>query len=262
MNIFKRGYLSLQARTRPYINKYFQYTVYGQKINKLKNIHKGERCFIIGNGPSLTAEDLDKIKNEYSFALNRIYLIFDKTDWRPTFYCSEDEKLLKSITSIIDEYEFDYKFMPIWLKWYHDIDLKNVTYISTTSEKDDSGLPYFSESVERCTGAGGTVTYTAMQIAVYMGFKEIYLLGIDHNYNILKNNKGEIVVDDTVRDYFCDDYNKDKADLYIPNTEKTTLAYIAAKKYADNHNIKICNITRGGKLEIFPRTSLEEVLKL
>src|SRR5699024_7865108 len=66
------------------------------RIEALRNCHKGERCFIIGNGPSLRAEDLDKLKNEITFACNRINLIFDQTDWRPTYYCITDLALFHS----------------------------------------------------------------------------------------------------------------------------------------------------------------------
>ena len=47
-----------------------------QRLGALQDIHKGERCFIIGNGPSLKQTDLTKLKNEYTFGLNRIYLAF------------------------------------------------------------------------------------------------------------------------------------------------------------------------------------------
>ena len=41
-------------------------------LKTLKGIHIGKRCFIIGNGPSLRVEDLEKIKDEYTFAANRM----------------------------------------------------------------------------------------------------------------------------------------------------------------------------------------------
>lgn len=57
-----------------------------RRISGIKDVYKGKRCFIVGNGPSLRVDDLDKIKNEYSFASNKIYKIFDKTMWRPDYY--------------------------------------------------------------------------------------------------------------------------------------------------------------------------------
>ena len=57
-----------------------------ERLLALKDIHRGKRGFIIGNGPSLTVADLEKLKNEITFASNRIYLAFDETNWRPTYY--------------------------------------------------------------------------------------------------------------------------------------------------------------------------------
>ena len=58
------------------------------KLKKYKDIHKGKRCFIIGNGPSLQMSDLEILyKNkEICFGVNRIFLGFNDTEWRPDYY--------------------------------------------------------------------------------------------------------------------------------------------------------------------------------
>ncbi|MFC2055928.1 hypothetical protein ACFLV7_16775 [Chloroflexota bacterium] len=60
------------------------------RLAALKNRHKGQRCFVIGNGPSLSTTDLDQLRGEVTFACNKIYLAFNETDWRPTYYAVED----------------------------------------------------------------------------------------------------------------------------------------------------------------------------
>ena len=92
-----------------------------------------------------------------------------------------------------------------------------------------------------------------------MGIKEIYLIGVDHHFHVSMNDKGEIVVDPTAKDYFSEAYNQDKENLYIPNTDRSTLTFVAARKYADAHGIKIYNATRGGKLEVFERVGFESL---
>ncbi|MBO7254734.1 MAG: hypothetical protein J6V36_05480, partial [Clostridia bacterium] len=83
---------SIEARMQNWAANNFEKTKYGRKLAKLKDSHKGERCFIIGNGPSLSVNDLNKIyeKNIPTFSTNRIFKLFEKTDWRPTYYVSED----------------------------------------------------------------------------------------------------------------------------------------------------------------------------
>ena len=83
------------------------------EIKSYKNIHKGQRCFIIGTGPSLTADDLNKLKNEVTFGSNRIFEIFSQTDWRPTYYMNQDYKLICKYVDEIKEIKARRKFMPI-----------------------------------------------------------------------------------------------------------------------------------------------------
>ncbi|MEH7495479.1 6-hydroxymethylpterin diphosphokinase MptE-like protein [Neobacillus niacini] len=240
-------------------NLIFPYTFNGNELKKLRNKHKGKRCFIIGNGPSLTVEDLDKLKSDFTFAFNRIYYIFDKTDWRPTYYCSEDDKtIIKSIEEI-NNLKLENKFFPINFPSDYKIYFKNANYYIFKFGKWNVE-PKFSEDLVKGVYWGNTVVYTAIQMAVYMGIKEIYLLGIDHNFSRMLNDKGEVIIDETAKDYFTEKYNTDKEELYIPNIEVSTRAFRAAKKYADKHNIKIYNATRGGKLEVFERVNFDQII--
>lgn len=247
---------------RPYIEKYFKYTPYGRSIAKLKDVYKGKRCFLIGNGPSLKSEDLTRLyeNNEITFAFNRIYNIFDDTKWRPTFYISQDEKMLGGCVEIVDKLNLPVKFIPIQLHWYHGIDIHDAVYFNMNWQKLEQPKDYlFSNNVAHEVACASTGMYTAVQFAAYMGFSEIYLIGVDHHFQISQNNQGEIIIDNSVKDYFSEKYNEDKAQLYIPNTEKSTETYVAMKIRCEEQGIKVYNATRGGKLEVFPRKEFDEL---
>lgn len=258
MNIIK----SLQCKWRNYQIAHYAKSAYGRELASLKNIHVGRRCFIIGNGPSLQATDLNVLAkhNEITFAFNRIYNIFEQTSWRPTYYISQDEKMLRNTWEKMCTVPAKERFFPIEMKWYYNIPLHNALFFHQQNPKDIL-KPIFSENISQFIGNSKTVAFTAMQLAVYMGIREIYLIGTDHHFHTSINAKGEIIVDPTARDYFCDAYNIDKKDLYIPNTDESTYTFIAAKQYGDAHGIKIFNATRGGKLEVYPRVSFDELFK-
>lgn len=74
------------------------------KIKSLEGIHRNERCFIVATGPSLTMEDLQLIKDEVTFGMNSITRIFDKTDWRPTYYGIQDRQVYEKMERSIMEY--------------------------------------------------------------------------------------------------------------------------------------------------------------
>lgn len=231
----------------------------------LKDSHIGEVAFIIGNGPSLRQEDLDVLKsnNVFCFAMNRINLIFDKTTWRPNCYMAIDPQIYRendpTVPTIINEKlplylfgDFAYKGIPETMLSANVIPFNskpNSHYISV-SEFSDNALLYVVD--------GFTVTYSAMQIAYYMGFKKIYLLGIDFNYSRKLQKNGKII--DSCRHTYFDD----KYDPYNKNAgymDGMMQAYETAKKFCDSHDFKIFNATRGGNLNVFERISFEDVIE-
>lgn len=261
MSFFSRLSASAQARiVQPWMRNHFEITRDGRRLRKYQNAYLGHRCFFIGNGPSLRAEDLTMLHRDHAvtFAFNRIYNIFDQTPWRPSFYISQDEKMLSGCAETVSALDLPVKLIPIELRWYHGISIPDAVYFHISpQEAEDPKSFQFSDKIDHAVFNASTVMYTAAQLAAYMGFTEIYLLGVDHHFQISQNSKGEIVVDPTAKDYFSDNYNHDKAQLYIPNTEKSTLTYLAMQHHCNARNIRVFNATRGGRLKVFPRVDFD-----
>ena len=105
----------------------------------------------------------------------------------------------------------------------------------------------FSDDAFKRVFDGFSITYSALQLAVYMGFKEIYLLGSDCNYEKGVKNFAE--------------YRDEKhMNACVSNGERMIRAFEVAAKWAEAHDVKIYNATRGGMLEAFERVTLEDVL--
>lgn len=231
------------------------------ELKKLKNSYDGKRCFIIGNGPSLRKEDLDLLKDEVCIASNKIYLMYQNTEWRPEIYTAQDEIIIHDNYNEIRALEAKHKFLiiPETSKPY---DISAIYLRKRLCKITSSNLPLFSTDLSDAVYEGYSIVYTNIQLAVYLGFKEIYLLGVDHSYSIQKNIDGSIQKNENVQNYFDVNYSKktfESGALNIPRTEETTLAFVAAKKFAEINDIKIFNATRGGKLEVFPRIALEDI---
>lgn len=256
---------SIKARfVRPRQQKRFEKTAYGKKLKKYYNKHKGERCFIVANGPSLRAEDLDMLhsKGEITFAMNRIFKIFDRTNWRPTYYVCEDELIAKDCQAEINAVEAKEKFIPIEIKWWHDINIENALHFHL-NYVDALRTPYnFSTDVAHQIDCRGTVTCTCLQFAAYMGFSEIYLIGVDHNFQKVIDENGNVIEDKTVKDYFIEGYDADIKESVVHNLGATTKSYMNAKKYCDEtKRTTVYNATRGGKLEVFQRVDFDSLFK-
>lgn len=249
---------SIEAHYQTYVINHFDKSKYSKKLRKLRNIHDGEACFIVGNGPSLSSDDLEKIhkNNIPSFGFNRIFLMFEKTNWRPTYYISQDEKMLKNCVNEVSRMNLPYKFIPLQLKYYFGIKINGVLYFNMPIGNSVS-FGNFANFVEN----SNTVAYTAAQLAAYMGFKKIYLIGVDHSFSVVQNDKGEIIRDENAKDYFTEAYNVDKDELYIPNLDASTRTFLRMKKNCYAAGIEVYNATRGGKLEVFPRVNFDDLLK-
>lgn len=229
-------------------------------LKSIKNTYPGERCFILGNGPSLNAKDLEMLKDEVTFASNRIFKIFDETDWRPTYYAVFDGEVGASEGVIDGINSFDCK-----MKFVRREDFriyKNVKEpfcsVKTFSSEKLLDNPQFADDVTKGLYTIASVTYTMMEIAVYMGFTEIYLLGVDHKYSNTVLKDGTIVKDATVKSYFGtqnNDENNITAALW-----QSDIAFGYAEEYSKSHNFRVYNATRGGCLEAFERVDLEKVL--
>lgn len=234
-----------------------QYRKELKELAELEGKYRGRRCFVIGTGPSLTASDLEKLDSEFTFASNSIFRYFDKTYFRPdfyavcdkTYYAANKEKCDSVIPKRCTFYPLDFALIygfnrecRYFLRPYYS-----------------SRYPKFKVKPMRALEEGSTVTFYLLQLAVMMGFTDIYLLGVDFNYSTYKDHKGNIVHNDNVKDYAFND----KATNYtVPDLGRSYKAYCLAEDYCrqHNYNVRIYNATRGGKLEIFKRVDLDEVL--
>lgn len=244
---------------------------YKKTGKKLKNSHANEKCFIVGNGPSLNSSDLNMIKNEVSFAANSIFRIYSQTEWRPTYYCIQDAKVINELKSeeVSSAYlESDFFFVASSLyRMCHEKGLlskKVLSFPIIQADMECNTIP-FSDDIIRGFFNGYTVTYMAMQIAVYMGFRSIILLGVDHSFPYIKDEKGMVIVNDlSIPGHFYEtpadnlDLNKRPSANYH---EYVTKAYQSAEEYSRKTNrFRIYNATRGGCLEVFERVNLEDII--
>lgn len=124
----------------------------------------------------------------------------------------------------------------------------------------------FSDDISKFVYDGGTVTYVSLQCAVYMGFKEIVLLGVDHSFAREQTKEGKIKLNSNVKNHFQDyqteefwgNGQKDEEAVVFP-LDFATEAFAEAKRYAEEHGVKILNATRGGKLEVFERVDFDSL---
>lgn len=232
------------------------------ELEKYKDIHKGERCFIVGNGPSLKVEDLEALSKhgEICFGVNKIYLAFDKTTWKPDYLCISDPLMIPACDSNIDRQLYRAVFYADDYHWTQNRKVSGVEYIHFISDDYGKNKPNFSEDITKGVYLGFSVVYDiCLQLAAYMGFQDIYLLGVDHSFTSNATDP---------QNHFSSDYYDEndrkqyrRLDMLDANLDKTSRAYEKAERYSKEHGFRIYNATRGGKLEVFERVDFDSLMK-
>lgn len=222
--------------------------------NDLKDIHAGKPGYVIGNGPSLKMEDLTMLKNKVTIASNKIYLAFEKTDWRPSYYTTADVILWEKLKCEIGKY-FEHIHIPNYL------DKGSVKQVVYWNSKPMGRSKKFSGDMSKQTFSGHTVTYENLQFAVHLGLNPIYIIGCDHYYPGEKNIKaGKPIKQSADQSHFIKGYRKPGEVVYPASIADMENSYNEARKYAEANDIKIFNATRGGHLEIFQRVNFDDIL--
>ena len=68
-----------------------------------KDKFKGYRCIVIGNGPSLNKMDLSILKNEFTFGMNRIYMLFEEWGFETSFLVSINRFVLEQFSNDLSQ---------------------------------------------------------------------------------------------------------------------------------------------------------------
>lgn len=223
--------------------------VNSERLRSYVGRHNHQRCFILGNGPSLSTMDLSPLKNEITFGLNRIYLLFDRMQFLPTYYAAVNELVLEQFSSEIRSLP-----MPKFLNWnirskfnIHD---ENVNFVRLKLSVSDG----FARDFTRSLYSGGTVTYVALQIAYAMGFSEVILIGVDHSFSDKGvPNKIETRQSETDANHFHPAYFPKGIKWQLPDLKRSELAYMLARNAFERDGRKIVDATVGGKCPVFER---------
>lgn len=240
---------------RKFLKKLRFSTLSMRKMETYKNIHLGERCFIICTGPSLRIEDVEMLENEFTIGVNSIFCAYEFTDWRPTYYALVDRYIAQKYEGA---YELDFThfakrgvFVNSYVK-HKEAENIQECYIDCKNHRRKNLMKnriYIDNDLDVHIYDCFTVTNMAINLAIYMGFSEIYLVGADCNFEGAKMH------------FVDNEFDPKYAQSGRLKTEvnRSLNGYKAMKEFAKQKGVNIYNATRGGKLEIFERVELDMI---
>jgi len=222
-----------------------------RRLAALKNTYKGQRAFIIGNGPSLNQTDLSKLKDEYTFGLNRIYLMFPQLGFSTTWLVSINDLVIEQCAG-----EMSALKMPRFFAWHshqhfppslQPSELPTFLYTTYTG-------PRFAQDVRGRVWEGATVTNVALQLAFHMGFQKVILIGVDHNFASKGEANKTVVSTGDDPNHFSGAYFGRGFRWQLPDLDTSEIGYAMARDGYQKAGREVVDATVGGKLTIFPKT--------
>lgn len=239
----------------------------------IRNRHAGQPCYIIANGPSLDPEYLTQLhrKKQLTIASNKIFLIFNKTTWRPTYYTAADITLLKNSPAEMANYKDSPIFLSRGLKnnmpslFFDNWSTEPLFFNTIGPRSRDPYVPRFSTNPLRGFFVGQTITNVNLQLAVYLGCSPIYILGLDgypdlNKEKILYSDNAPMLKNVKARTHFSEDYHSEGEIWCKPPSDLQALEYQNAMREYTRRNIPIFNLSANSSIDAFPRKSLYSII--
>jgi len=221
-----------------------------RRLTALKDAHRGQRCFILGNGPSLKHTKLSQLRGEYTFGMNRIYLLFPELGFKTTYFLSVNDLVIEQCAQEIRDLP-----IPKFLSWRARSLLRpadDTIFLHTTY----SG-PKFARDARQRLWEGATVTYVALQLAYHMGFERVILVGVDHNFSTKGKPNTAVLSQGDDKDHFDDRYFGKGFRWQLPDLETSERAYQMARQVFSQDGRQVLDATIGGKLKVFPKVAYD-----
>ena len=231
---------------------------------ELRGSFAGRRAFLIGNGPSLNTTELYLLEGEATMCFNRFDLMLERLAWNPTFYTVIDDRVLLDTLDVVREVSLvaEHSFFP-------DVHPYNIDFRRRIEKRDNVhwlflDRPDFSVDLPYC-GINKTVANVGLQILAFLGFTQIYLLGMDMTYSLAKSARIEgarnaTATADDDESHFDPRYFGAGRRFHVPMLEEAFAKFREAREFFEARGVQICNATDGGALEEFERVSLDSVL--
>ena len=227
------------------------------KITQFRDLHAGKRCVVIANGPSLGSVNLIPLKNEWTIGMNRIYLHFPKMGFETSYYVAINDLVINQFKDEISTLK-----MPKFLNWnlrnLFSTNAPRTNYLKTNLGLQDE----FSKDICKPISSGGTVTFVALQLAYYMGFNEVVLIGLDHRFASSGTpNKVERRDNSKDESHFHPGYFPPGSRWQLPDLRRSELAYEKARRTFEADGRRILDATEDGACQVFEKVKYSSLFK-
>ncbi len=232
------------------------------QLAEMKDIHRGQRAFILGNGPSLKQTDLNRLRGEYTFGMNRIYLMFPELGFTTTYFVVVNSLVIEQCAADILALP-----MPRFLSWRSRGNFTPQQYRAARQASPFVFLhttysgPKFAQDARARLWESATVTYVTLQLAFHMGFEQVILIGVDHSYAVQGKPNTTVVSQGDDLSHFHQGYFGKGFRWQLPDLDASERGYLMARQAYEAAGRQVIDATVGGKLTIFPKVDYNTLFK-
>jgi GT2 family glycosyltransferase len=222
-----------------------------QRLTELSTARK-DTCVIVANGPSLNKSNLDLLENA-DVIVSNFATISDRLRPHATYFTVVNDLVAVQGSTDFNQLTIP-RVVPFWLGNAINPGPDTI-YLPATV------VPEFCTTPDGLFSWRSTVSVYNMQLAYVLGYENVVLIGFDHSYVQAADLREGDAIEQKSEDpnHFDPRYFQGKtwqaADT--GNMEKMYEVAFAAYRRAGR---SIVNATEGGKLEVFPRMTLETAL--
>lgn len=215
--------------------------------NMLLDRHKGDSCVVIANGPSLNRMDMSLLKGRILIGLNKIFLGFDKFGIYPKYYVAVNPYVIEQSRREISQLNAVKFLGNRGAAGLFEEDA--MTYLLNTENPPSR----FCKDISLGVHEGWTVTHAALQVAFYLGFNKVYIIGLDHKF-IYQGKENELkVLEGKDENHFSEDYFGFGQQWQNPDLIKSEESFSIAKEFFEKNGRRIIDLTIDGACQIFEK---------
>ena len=224
------------------------------RIESLRDRHRGQRCVIVANGPSLNHMELGFLRREHVIGMNKIFLGFAKFGFYPRYYVAVNPKVVQQSAAQIQALNC-VRFIGGRAAREAALQEDALTHIVPT----DAPPARFSTNLASGLHEGWTVTHAALQVAYHLGFSDVVLIGLDHRYAYQGAPNEAQVMQGADRNHFDDSYFGYGQSWDNPDLAQSEASYRAALDAFDRDGRRVRDATVEGACTVFPKVDHRRV---
>ena len=224
-----------------------------RKLISLRNKFANQKAVILCNGPSLVECDFSLLDDIYTFGLNKINLLFDKTIFRPSCIVAANPFVIKQNSSFYNQTDIPLFLDAVAIRYGIRHKSEDIFFHSTNINR-------FARDCSVSLYQGFTVTCVAMQLAYHMGFSKVALIGCDHHFQH-KGPGGKVIKGlNEDNNHFDATYFSNGQLWQLPDLPGSEYSFNLAKRIYQASDRQLINCTMGGELNVLERQTLSEFI--